>query len=329
MKVSNETKVGALTVISVTLLVLGYNFLKGKNLVRKSDVIYARFADVGSLEVSNPVKINGFRIGNVYEIDNYDKNVSEVVVAINLSEEVNIPENSVAYVNGTLTGGSSVIIVPGNSKNYIVLGDTLRSGANPDILTKLSNSVDPVLATVKNTVDTLKILLSKVNNVFDNSTQNNLRSVIAHLNETSANLAVLLNSKNGALARTLANAETFTGNLNTNNENLNTAITNLKNTTQQLSEAQFKETIQNLNRTVAQLQTMLTKVNNGEGSLGLLVNDPKLYNSLQSTSRSLNTLLDDFKLHPKRYVSVSVFGKKDKTEPLKAPLSDTPHVQKP
>jgi phospholipid/cholesterol/gamma-HCH transport system substrate-binding protein len=189
--------------------------------------------------------------------------------------------------------------------------------------------VDPVLATVKNTVDTLKILLSKVNNVFDNSTQNNLRSVIAHLNETSANLAVLLNSKNGALARTLANAETFTGNLNTNNENLNTAITNLKNTTQQLSEAQFKETIQNLNRTVAQLQTMLTKVNNGEGSLGLLVNDPKLYNSLQSTSRSLNTLLDDFKLHPKRYVSVSVFGKKDKTEPLKAPLSDTPHVQKP
>lgn len=323
MKVSNETKVGALTVIAVTLLVLGFNFLKGKSLLKKSNVLYARFPDVGSLEVANQVKIKGFRIGNVYKIDNLDKNVSEVIVTITLLEDVNIPSNSVAIINSSLTGNSSISVLPGNSTSFLAKGDTLQSTSNPDILSKVMSSVDPVMANIKQAVDSIKLVLSNVNSLFDEKTKSNLKYVIANLKTTSDNLAVMLDSKNGSLAKTLNNVETFTTNLNTNNEKLNTTIENLKNTSQTLSEIQIKETVANLNSTITQLQGILQKASKGDGTLGLLINDPKLYNNLQNTSRSLNILLDDFKLHPKRYVSFSVFGKKDKTEPLKAPLADS------
>lgn len=323
MKVSNETKVGALTVIAVTLLILGFNFLKGKTILKKSNVLYARFPDVGSLEVANLVKIKGFRIGNVYKISTLDKDVSEVIVTINLIEEVNIPKNSVAVINSSLTGSASISIIPGNASDFLAKGDTVLSSSNPDILAKIMTSVDPVMANIKQAVDSLKLVLGNVNSMFDADTKANLKHTIANLKTTSDNLAILMNSKNGALAKTLNNVETFTTNLNTNNEKLNTTIDNLKNTSQKLTELQLKETVANLNSTITQLQGILQKANNGDGSLGLLINDPKLYNNLQNTSRSLNILLDDFKTHPKRYVSFSVFGKKDKSEPLKAPLADS------
>ncbi len=323
MKVSNETKVGALTVIAVTLLILGFNFLKGKTILKKSNVLYARFPDVGSLEVANLVKIKGFRIGNVYQINTLDKDVSEVIVTINLTEDINIPKNSVAVINSSLTGSASISIIPGNATDFLAKGDTVLSSNNPDILSKIMTSVDPVMANIKQAVDSLKLVLGNVNSMFDADTKANLKQTIANLKTTSDNLSVLMNSKNGALAKTLNNVEAFTTNLNTNNEKLNTTIDNLKNTSQKLNELQLKETVANLNSTITQLQGILQKANKGEGSLGLLINDPKLYNNLQNTSRSLNILLDDFKTHPKRYVSFSVFGKKDKTEPLKAPLADS------
>lgn len=327
MTVSNETKVGALTVIAVTLLVLGYNMLKGKNLIKRSDVIYARFTDVGSLEISSPVKIKGFRIGNVYSIEASDENISEVIVAINVDQKVNIPVNSRAVINGSLTGSTSLNINPGNATSYIKVGDTLRSEPSADLMSKLNSSVDPVLANIKQAVDSLKMVLSSFNSVFDEGNKANLKAVIANLKNTSANLTELLDSKDGSLAKTLKNAETFTTNLNKNNENLNATIENFKTTSKKFSELELKETINGLNNTVTQLKDVMEKINKGDGSLGLLVNDKKLYNNLQNTVRSLNILLDDLKTHPKRYVSFSVFGRKDKGTPLTAPLADSTNKQ--
>ena len=133
----------------------------------------------------------------------------------------------------------------------------------------------------------------------------------------------MLDPKTSALSKTLRNADTFTQNLNANNHHINAIIEQLNATTKQISEVNIKETVSHLNHTLAAIQTLLEKAKGKEGTVGLLLNDPRLYENLQQTSRSLTILLDDLKTHPKRYVSFSVFGKKEKLPPLKKPLSDT------
>lgn len=323
MQISNETKIGALTIVAISLLVIGYNFLKGKDITKKSNVIYAKFTDVGALEISNPVKIKGFRIGNVYRIGNLDREVSEVVVTINLQEDVLIPVNSVAVISSSLTGTSSINIMPGNEKKFLKEGDTLQTSNNPDLLGKVMNSLDPILISAKQTIDTLKRVLINFNEILDPRTKANLKGTISNLESSSSNLNQLLDTKDGALAQTLNNAELFTGNLNKNNDKLNDAIGNFHKLSEKLSALEIQTTFQELNLTISHLKTILEKANKTDGSLGLLMNDPKLYTNLEQTVRSLNILLDDLKTHPKRYISFSVFGKKDKSTPLNAPLADS------
>lgn len=328
MQISNETKVGALTIIAVTLLVLGYNFLKGKSFVKnKSNIIYAKFSDVGGLDMSNPVKIKGYKIGNVSEINGTDENISEIVVAISLKRKINIPRNSKAIIVNTLTGASYVSIIIGDDPNYISAGDTIVSAPNPDLMSKVMTSIDPVLISMKGAIDTLKNVLHGINNVLDPKSQNNLKYLINNLQTSSQHLSLLLNSKTGPLAKTLENTTQFTDNLNKNNTQLNSIFENIKLTTDNLSQTKFKETVDSLQHTLSAFQMLLEKLQSKDGSLGLLINDPSLYNHLEQTGKSLNTLIDDIKTHPKRYINISVFGKKDKSKPLSAPLSDSAYKQ--
>lgn len=328
MQISNETKVGALTIIAVTLLVLGYNFLRGKSVMNnKSNVIYAKFSDIGTLDISNPVKIKGYRIGNVSDIQGSDANISEVIIAINVKSKVNIPKNSKAIIVNSLTGVSSVSIILGDEKEFIRPGDTISSAPNPDMMSKVMTGIDPVLISMKATIDTLKNVLHGVNNVLSPDAQDDLRSMIANLKTSSQNLSVLLDSENGALAKTLNNTTVFTENLNKNNTHINSIIENINSLSGNLSKTDFNQTVDALNETIASLNTVLEKLKNKEGSLGLFLNDPQLYNHLQQTSKSLNTLIDDLKTHPKRYVHFSLFGNKDKSKPLSAPLADTAKSQ--
>jgi phospholipid/cholesterol/gamma-HCH transport system substrate-binding protein len=322
MQISNETKVGALTVIAITLMFLGYNFLKGKSVTRKSNTIYAKFSDVGSLEISNPVKIKGFRVGIVNDVRGTDPSVSEVVVAINLQEKVNIPSNSTAVIINSLTGVSSINIIPGDGQTYIKSGDTLRSTTNPDMLSKVMSSIDPVMSSVKLALDTLQQILNSVNRTFDVNAQKNLQDVVENLKNASSSLDHLLDQDNGALASTLSNTARFTENLNKNNENINALIENLRKTSDQLAQADLQKTISSLHQTLEEIQTVLQKTKGKDGTVGLLLNDTALYHNLQQTSRSLTILLDDMKMHPKRYVHFSLFGKKEKSKPLSAPLSE-------
>lgn len=323
MKVSNETKVGALTVVAITMMVLGYNFLKGKSLLKKSKSIYVVFNNVGTIERSNVVKINGFQIGNVSGITNLDKRISKILLTIDILEDIEIPKNSVAVVQSSLTASSYISIIPGDSPEMMQYGDTLVSRDSPDIIAKLTHEMEPALANINIALDSLKLLLGSMNSVFDQENKNNLKAVISNLNTASGNLNVLLNSKDGSLARMLGNAESISENLKNNNDVLTATLKNFKNVSEQLSKAELDSLALTIQSTTATLNQVLQKINSKEGSLGLLANDPALYRNLQQTTRSLNILLDDFKTHPKRYINVSVFGKKDKSTPLMAPLADS------
>jgi phospholipid/cholesterol/gamma-HCH transport system substrate-binding protein len=323
MKISNETKVGILAAIAITLLILGFNFLKGKNLLERKDTIYAVFPKVEALGPSDPIKINGLQVGLVADLEEKDANMTGVVVALHITKKINIPENSYAVIMANPLGTSTLNIVLGTSTNYIKEGDTLSTRASGGIIEDLKGTLTPTVDRVNGTLKSLDSLVEQVGVVLDPKTKSNLQQVIANLATASNSLTTLMNTQNGALAATLNNLSSFTGNLKNNNDSINRIIGNVDVMTQKFAALDLEETLSKLQAAVDNLNVTLNKVNKGEGTLGLLMNDPKLYNNLNSTTNSLNILLQDVRLHPKRYVNVSVFGKKDKSGPLMEPLSDT------
>lgn len=329
MKISNETKVGSLTAIAIVILILGFNFLKGKNLADRSDKIYAEFPAVDGLQVSNPIFINGLQVGKVYRMEEKDKNLSGVIVTISLTKDINIPKNSVATIGSELLGTTSVKIRLGSSADYIQDGDTLQTAKTLGLADKLQSSLDPTLASVNKTLGSLDLVLQNLNSVLDPHTKNNLQTIVANLTTSSKSLEKLLDAQTGMLAKTLSNTESVTGNLAKNNEKINTSIDNLEKATGKLANAKFDEAVASLQSTLSKLEATMVKVNSNQSSIGALLNDRKLYDQILQTNRSLTTLLDDLRMNPKRYVNISVFGRKDKKGPLMTPIYDSTSTSKP
>lgn len=323
MKISNETKVGSLTAIAIVVLILGFNFLKGRNLSDRNDKIYAEFPSVDGLQVANPVLINGLQVGKVYEMKEKDANLSAIIVTISLSKDVNIPRNSVATLASELLGSTSVKIRLGAGADYIKDGDTIQTAKTLGLADKLQSSLDPTLASVNKTLSSLDLVLQNLNSTLDPNTKNNLQTIIANLTKSSESLDKMLNAQSGILAKTLANTESITGNFAKNNDKINATVDNLEKATGKLANAKIDEAIASLQGTLGKLDNAMDKLNSSQSSLGSLLNDRKLYDEIIQTNRSLTTLLDDLRVHPKRYVNISVFGKKDKSGPLSTPIYDS------
>lgn len=330
MRVSNETKVGALTVIAVTLIIFGFNFLKGKTFFKSGTFVYAKYADTKGLIVSNPVFVNGFQVGTVFEIENMNNSLSELVVAIKLNELYKIPKNSIATIQENPLGTTAINIIQGTGITMIVSGDTIQSAPATSLLGDLMNELSPVGEQVKNTIRSLELLLNNVNKTLNDENRQNFKVILENLSATTINLNKslvsiqgMVNQQNGSIAKTADNLNSFTANLNQNNQKISNILTNLDSATKSIKDADLYETIKTIQTTLFSLNTTINQLNKGNGTASKLLNDPAMYNQLQSTIKSVNTLVDDIKVHPKRYINVSVFGKKDKRAPLTKPLSDT------
>ncbi|MBP9213767.1 MAG: MlaD family protein [Chitinophagaceae bacterium] len=330
MKISNETKVGALTSIIIVLLILGFNFLKGKSLFKTGEFLYADFDETKGIMISNPVFVNGFQVGSVYEINNTDLTLKKIRVGIKLKQEYQIPTNSLAYIDANPLGTNSLVIQLGNSKDFLPNNASLNTFQNPGLLGELKNTLTPVTTQINTTVKTLDSVLKNMNSIFDLNTKNNLQTVVANINlmtakllASSTSLQQMMTEQTGSIAKSMDNVNSFTQNLSSNNEKITSTINNLEKTTHNLSEADISGSVTQLKTSIEKLNGILHKLDSKEGSLGLLMNDKTLYNNLTNTVRSANILLDDLKTHPKRYVNISVFGKKDKSTPLTAPLNDS------
>jgi phospholipid/cholesterol/gamma-HCH transport system substrate-binding protein len=323
MKISNETKIGALTAIAIALLILGFNFLKGKDLFEHSKKIYAVFKSVEGLETSNAVKIKGLEVGSVYSITPVDKNVDGIVVAISMKKDVNIPKNSVAVIDAGLISSADILIKKGDAQDLIQDGDTIMTQEKGNLLSEVQSNLSPVVSRLSSTLGSLDSLIRVIGGLFDPTVKNNFGTIIANLAKSSASLQFILNEKTGALAHSMIHLDSFTNNLAGNNQRITGTLDNLQKTTDKLANAKIDETLKSAQDAMTSLNDAITKMNSTNGSLGLLLNDKKLYQNLEGTTRSLNTLLDDLRVHPKRYVNISVFGRKDKSGPLTAPLSDS------
>lgn len=319
MKISNEVKVGILAVVAIVALIVGFRFLKAKDIFNRTPKLHAIFKSVGGLEKANFVKINGLTVGSVYAMEPADENVTAVKVTLSITEKVNIPSNSVAYIEGSLLGSSNVIIELGDATTNLKDGDVIQTKEEAGLLGNLTSEAKPLISKVRNAADTATLLLSNFNNILNPATQHELQATIANLSRSTAALNALLNSLNQPLSSTMENMNAITSNIKNQNKAIEGILNNANTFTNDLKQLQLQRTIDSLNATISDLRITITGISDPNGSLGALMHDRKMYNKLNDVLLSLEILLDDIRVHPKRYVNISVFGKKNKSGELTAP----------
>jgi phospholipid/cholesterol/gamma-HCH transport system substrate-binding protein len=214
----------------------------------------------------------------------------------------------------------------GNDTHYLTSGDTISTVANESLLSSLGSKIAPVGDQLKATMISLNNVLNNANSLLDDNSKRNIKQSIANLDSVTASLIVstkaiqaLLVAQSGAIGQTLNNVNSFTKNLADNNEKVTQSMANLEKTTENFANADIDGIVNSLKKATNTLNDLLDKVNSKDGTVGLLMNDKTLYNNLNSTIRSANILMDDLKVHPKRYIKI--FGKADKTPPLTEPLA--------
>ena len=316
MKIANETKVGILAAFSIALLIIGYNFLKGNAIFSSETVLYAKYSHVDGLAVSKPVLINGYQIGRVDKLELQTD--GSIVATLKIKGKYEIPRNSVAKLESTdLLGSKAIVMALGTGNDFAQDGDTLNENVQKGIL----ETVQPVQKKAELIIGKMDSILTSVNYILNPNFQknvdksfNSIASTLSSLESTSKKVDNLVGSEGSRISAILANVEAISGNLKQNNAKISSILNNINSITDQVAAANFKQTIDNANKAVADLQSIVSKINNGEGTMGLLVNDTKMYYNLNNASKNLDNLMIDLKANPKRYVHFSIFGggKKDK-----------------
>lgn len=312
MKIRTEAKIGFIVLATIVLVIWGINFLKGRNVIKRSDVYYAVYDDVAGLKLSGSVILSGYKVGMINTIEFMENRLDKIVVAFVVNSEFRIPKNSVAQIyNNDLLGSKVIRIVPSNEKEFCSYGDTLSGAIEADMISKIQAEISPLIKTTNDAVMGIDTLVTSINEILDPATQKKLQSALVNLESTTASLSKQL-SPGGKLDKTFTSLQAFTLMLDTNKDKLSSAFANIESITDSVASANLTQTISNINSTFAQSQLLLQKINSGEGSLGLLATNDSLYNNLVSASGNLSNLLEDMNQHPKRYVHFSIFGKKDK-----------------
>lgn len=328
MKIPNEVRIGILGVAALVVFFMGYNFLKGKGMFSSKRTITAIYPEVEGLKPANRISLNGFDIGTVTDMYVTDGDISKgITVEMAVEKSIDIPTDSKAVItSGGLLGPKSVKFVLGESKELLDGGGTLKGEVEYGLMDKASDEVDVVIENLKHSIQSLDTALNGMKNILSEGTQQNIKSAIANLNVTTSEFASLsqtLGSQKGDIDKTMDNLNAFSANLSKNNGTITRTMNNLETTTNKFSQLQLNQTVDKLDKTLNSLQTTMQKVNQGEGSMALLLNDDKLYKNIKNTSETLNNLLYDLSARPYRYVNLNLIGgKKKPSKPLKAPNAE-------
>ncbi|WP_419211060.1 MlaD family protein [Maribacter sp. X9] len=306
MKLSRELKTGIIVVGGILLFIMGFSFLKSTPIFDNSKTFYAVYPNVGGLQSGTSVSINGFNVGKVNDIKFLDTK-GNLLVTFTVGNDFKFSKNSIVELYDTgIIGGKGLQIRPAfDSTGIAQSGDTLQTETRPGITDLAQEKLTPLVRKFESAISDADSVLVNVNSVLDTKTKKDLREVISGLSD----LIVSLNGSASALNTIL---DTNKDKLNNSFKNFDVLTTNFAKLSDSLNTAGLGRTLASLESTMASLDRVTQKIENGDGTLGLLMTDKELYTNLNSTTRELDLLLQDLRLNPKRYVNVSVFGKKQK-----------------
>lgn len=290
----------------IFLFILGFSYLKSAPLFDDSKIFYAIYDHVGGLQPGTQVSINGLAVGKVQSIQ-FKDTAGNLMVTFSVSSDFEFSKNSKAQLYDTgIIGGKGIQIQPVfDGAPKAKSGDTLVTTTKPGLTELVQQNLAPLQLKIEGAVSDADSLLVNFNEILDDETKLNLRQSVAGLNQLIRSFQGSANTLNNLLAENK-------GQLDSSITNINHITGNFSKLSDSLANAGLAGTVKNLETTIGNLNKVLAKIETGEGSLGKLVKDEALYNNLSNASKELDLLLQDFRLNPKRYVNVSVFGKKQK-----------------
>ena len=327
MKISREVKIGLIFLLALALFIWGFNYLKGKDIFKHERKFYAVYDRIDGLVPANAVYINGKQIGFVDDVYFLPDWSGKIVVSFIVTEKFPIPSNSVARIySADLMGSKSIEIKLGSSNIMAENGDTLAPDIETGLIQEVNKQILPLKMKAENLMLSIDSVLAVIQAIFNESTRENLgksfesiKITIDNLKNTTFNIDTLLESQKNRLSRIIGNFESITANIANNSDFITNIIRNLSNLSDTVVRANVGSTLKNLKSAIYEFDDVIGKINRGEGSLGLLLNNDSLYNKLESSSKNLDLLLEDVRLNPHRYLHFSIFGRNPKKNAYKPP----------
>ncbi|HET9503253.1 MAG TPA: MlaD family protein [Hymenobacter sp.] len=302
---SKEIKVGLLAVVALVALAVGFNFLRGSNILSSNKTYYAVYPKVDGLNVGAPVVLNGIKVGQVKNLELQPENNNSIKASLELDKGVTVGDSTKAGLSGSLLGSKTITLVLGPDSKKFDGGETLKT-------TTAVSITDVVQARATVLLDTLNSTLAHVNGFLNKDAQTNIQGTLVGARQSTQALQNLIAANQANINQITRNLAQMSAALNKSTAKLDRIANNFTQLSDSLKSAPIGPTMRNLNSTLAEAQTSLKGVSNAlndkTGSLGKLINDTLLYNNLNATAASSNALISDMKENPKRYVHFSVFG---------------------
>jgi len=311
--ISREAKIGFFATVCLAAMFWGINFLKGKNIFSPNHIYYAIFNQVDGLENTNPVLINGFKVGLVKDIRFEDANTGKFLVTLLVGKKYSIPENTIAKLISTgILGGKAIKLEVIKGSKYHNPGDTLPSQIETGLIDQLGYQIAPVKQKAENLMVEFEKTLKIMSEVFNEENRDQLNQSFANLNkalysinQTAAELDTTL-SPNGTLRKLFSNVESISANLKNNNKDITRIVKNFSAISDTIAKIKIASTMLQVDSAMHQFNAVITKINSGKGTLGNLIKNDTLYYNLENASKSLELLIKDVKENPKRYINFSV-----------------------
>ncbi|NTV82864.1 MAG: MCE family protein [Bacteroidales bacterium] len=315
LKISREFKIGLVFILATAVLIWGWSFLKNKNILYKERVLIAVYQHVNGLNPSNPVYINGVKVGQVGKVYFNPDMKGNIIVQLIFTDKFPIPANSTARIfSEDLMGSKAVEILLGSGPEYALNGDTLSTEIETSLKDAVNQQILPLKMKAEDLLSSLDTMVVAIQAVFSKDAREDLtasiksiRQTFSNLESTTQSLDTLMITQSNRLASILYNIDMITRNLNNNSQEINRVLDNLATLSDTIAKSNISGIISNLDKTIGDLSLVMSRIEKGEGTLGQLINDDKLYQELEKSALELNLLLEDIRLNPGRYVRVSVF----------------------